>query len=134
MTVFCNYDYENFPFSMKKMGYFSIKKQNWIKLFILFYRKWKYLQNEKDSNILLFFRIGAIYKILTGTTQKIWQPVSEPFLAAHCKGPDNLKYFIESLPPKVHHHISLVELPRFGHKLIFLSIFLLVLQAEKFFQ
>ena len=85
----------------------------------------------KKNQVNTFFRIGAIYKKLTKTTQKIWQPAFESLLAARCKGPDKVKKFFESLPPKEHPHISLVEPPRSGHKLIFLSIFLYpVLETE----
>ena len=46
-----------------------------------------------------FFRIGAIYKILTGITQKIWQPTFEWVLAARCKGPDKVNFFLKACHP-----------------------------------
>ena len=64
------------------------------------------IYNLKEKNqVNTFFRIGAIYKKLTKTTQKIWQPAFESLLAARCKGPDKVNIFFESLPPKEHHHI-----------------------------
>ena len=101
-----------------------------INFFFYFVEK-KNTYNLKKNQVNTFFRIGAIYKKLTKTTQKIWQPAFESLLAARCKGPDKVNIFFESLPPKEHPHISLVEPPRSGHKLIFLSIFLYpVLETE----
>ena len=92
--------------------------------FFLFYREKIYLQSKRKIKLIHFLELELFTKKLTKTTQKIWQPAFESFLAARCKGPDKVNIFFESLPPKEHHHISLVEPPRSGHKLIFLSIFL----------
>ena len=85
---------------MKKTGYISMKKSVIELNFFFHFIEKKIPTFYKRIQITTFFRIGAINKLVTGITQKIWQPTFESFLAVRCKGPDKINFFFESLAPK----------------------------------